>query len=357
MVILHIASIKNSPYSGVCVAVPQHIREQQKNQDVALINIKNIKIDGVEHQFDYKDSFSISSLPLPFNTPDIVIFHETYIVDYLKIYKQLNRNKIPYIIIPHGELSTEAQQKKWIKKKIANILFFGQFINSAKAIQCLSKREFEATKFGRKKIIGSNGIYMPECKKESWGNHFDFLFIGRLEARIKGLDIMLDAVTINADLLRAKNAKLHIYGPDFGGRYDMLLSMIKERNIEDIVILNHEISGKEKEEAILHSDIFIQTSRSEGMPMGILEALSYGIPCIVTEGTTLAEIVSLYDAGWSAKTDADSVAVQMKKAMLEKATWKKKSYNARKLISEHFIWEEVSNRVLEQYSQIIGHLN
>ena len=48
----------------------------------------------------------------------------------------------------------------------------------------------------------------------------------------------------------------------------------------EVVKLNREIDEEEKRQILLDTDVFIQTSRFEGMPMGILEALSYGLPCL-----------------------------------------------------------------------------
>ena len=112
-------------------------------------------------QMSFVKPFDIKQLPKPFDNPDIVVFHECYRPEYLKIAKNLRKNKIPYVDMPHGELRVEAQKKKHFKKVMANLLLFNDFANHAAAIQCLSNAEMEATHFGRKKFIGSNGISMP----------------------------------------------------------------------------------------------------------------------------------------------------------------------------------------------------
>ena len=178
MVILHIAALTENKYNGVCVVVPKHVIEQGRDNSVALLNIKNVWINELfEQQLSKKKTIDIAKLKSPFNAPDIVVFHEPYEVKFLKIAKQLNRLKIPYIIVPHCELTKEAQKKKWLKKKAANLLLFNKFINGAFAIQCLSQKELETTNFGKNKFIGTNGVDMPKIRKNDFNeNKINFTY-------------------------------------------------------------------------------------------------------------------------------------------------------------------------------------
>ncbi len=352
MVILHFASITDSKYSGVCVVVPQHIIAQQREAEVAFVNVRNYRIKNVSCQYDYYKNFKVSQLPAPFNKPDIVVFHEAYRIEYLKIAKELRKNKIPYIIIPHGELTKEAQKKKWLKKKVANLLLFNRFINGAKAVQCLSKRELDSTEFGKQKFIGTNGIALPIRKKEKFSTEgFKLIFIGRLDVYHKGLDILIDAVSSIKEYLKERGAKIEIYGPPWNNNL-LLSEKIKNNSLEGLVEVHSEISDG-KEDKLLDADVFIQTSRFEGMPMGILEALSYGLPCIVTEGTTLAEKINEINAGWGVETSAITVADSIKKAIEERETLTEKSINAIKLAETEFAWNSIVCQWFKEVRELI----
>lgn len=355
MVVLHIAKIKNVHYSGVCVVVPQHVKYQSEYASVGFINVNNIKIEGVGNQFEYCNSFSLEDLPYPFSKPDLLVFHEVYKKCYLKICKTLDCNNVPYVIIPHGELTQGAQKKKWLKKKVANFLLFNRFINGAAAIQCLSERELEATLFGKNKFIGTNGVDLPKIKKQSFSeNVVRFTYVGRLEVKIKGIDLLIKAIAEEKKNLSAKDYEFKIYGPDLYGQGDEIRKLIVNNDVGSVLSLNSEIFGSEKEKILLDSDIFIQTSRSEGMPLGMLEALSYGIPCFVTKGTGLGDLIQKYDAGWVAETNAEDIARVLTVAIQEKALYPQKGANARRLVEENFSWSNVAKSTIAKYSAIVG---
>ncbi len=354
MRILHIASIKNSSFSGVCVAVPAHIISQQSVEDVALLNITNDRIDGIDHQFVYNGSNWMTSVSTDFASPDIVIFHEVFYIEFPFIAKKIRENKIPYIIIPHGCLVTSALHHKWLKKKIAGLLIFNKFINSASAIQCLSENEKHNTFFKPDKFIGTNGINTPsEIKTNFRKQNIQITYIGRLDIKIKGLDLLLAAINSLRSILLEKNVLINIYGPDVSGSYKTLEKIIKVNDISNIVKLHPGISGEAKKKVLLDSDLFIQVSRHEGMPMGILEALSYGLPCIITNGTALDSIVAKYDAGWVAKTNADSIKTCLLDALSMHDRYNYKSANAITLINENFSWSKISCLAIQQYRSIV----
>lgn len=354
MVILHFASIDNSKTSGVSIAVLQHVAAQGQYAETALINTNGIQISEAPIQLPFYKPFDVRALPKPFDRPDLAIFQECYRPVYLSIAKNLKTNDIPYVIVPHGELGREAQKKKYFKKKVANVLLFNRFAEHSAAIQCLSKREYEETTFGTKKFIGTNGVVIPKEKKEVFSsNGMNIVYIGRLDAYHKGLDLLLEAVRLSKSILLENNCRIELFGPDYAGRFEHVWSLIQENDLQDLVSLNHEIVGADKARKLLDADIFIQTSRFEGMPLGILEAMSYGLPCLVTEGTAVGEIISEANAGWVAKTNAQDIAKRLAEAVYDRSKWAEYGKNGRKVVQEKYSWDVVAADAVRYYKSIL----
>lgn len=345
MVIVHIASIDPAVLGGVNIAVPRMLLSQSEHAKVCLVNLFGAAISGIS-TFTAGE-FTENTLPQPFNSPDLAVFHEVYRPAFLSLAQLLRKRGIPYIVIPHGCLTGQAQKRKWLKKAVANVLLFGPFLKRAKAVQYLSESEQKRSAFRYPDFVSGNGVQIPgpiPVKAPSDGCRL--LYIGRLEIAIKGLDLLLEAVEQKADLLRQCQGHLDICGPDSEDAHAWLHSQIRARNIADLVSVHDAVLGEEKQKLLLQADWFIQTSRSEGMPMGILEALSYGLPCIVTAGTGLAGLVEEYGAGCGCETSATGIADALQRALAQPGA---PSEAAAWLARERFDCRKIAQHAVEQY--------
>lgn len=352
MVILHILDVQKAAGNGVAVAVKNYATYEKEKNDVAIYCL-NDKIESAKLKvFNISDYASITNLPSPFNKPDIVIFNEIYKKKYINLYKYCKANGIKYVIIPHGSLNAGAQKNKKLKKKIANLLLFNKFICNATAIQFLNETEMSTSKFKYQKgIVHGNGVEIPKYKNESKNN--DLVFIGRYDVKVKGLDIIAEICHNNAEWFRDNNVKIMLYGRTSKNGLEELEEIVREKNVSDIMVINGPIYGNEKEKVLSECYGFLQTSRHEGQPMGILEALSVGIPCIVTYGTTFGEYVNDNNCGYGVNFDSKEIFEKIKKLYEDKANRNLLADNARKKSIKDFEWTKIIDKTCKEYKEII----
>ena len=182
-----------------------------------------------------------------------------------------------------------------------------------------------------------------------------------MDMHIKGLDLLVKAVAEDQKILRENLCCFKLYGPDCYDTKRKLTLLSEELGVGDLIEINGPVEKEKKEEVLLNTDIFIQTSRSEALPMGLIEALSYGIPCLVSKGTGLAGLINKYDAGWGEKKEdlvksketeeakVKRLAELLVNSINDKATYPQKSENAHQLIKEHFEIKKCTERLLVKY--------
>jgi glycosyltransferase involved in cell wall biosynthesis len=138
--------------------------------------------------------------------------------------------------------------------------------------------------FSPQKILSiPNGVKIESISCKNYyntNNIFRIVSIGRLISD-KGFDILLDAVS---DI---RNVHLDIFGKIKDEK--IWLKKLKSKKLQDIVTLKGLYRGLSN---ILPAyDLFILPSLREGMSNSLLEAMSCGLPCIVSDAVGNLEVI------------------------------------------------------------------
>jgi glycosyltransferase involved in cell wall biosynthesis len=154
-------------------------------------------------------------------------------------------------------------------------------------------KKFYEQEIGHKNVkIIENIVEPPQRIDVEKNNYCHFLYLGALN-KGKGIYDLLEVINSNKEEFRNK-IKIHIGG---NGEVDKVRAFIKERNIEDIVIFEGWVSGEKKYQLLSQADVYILPSYNEGLPISILEAMSYKLPIISTAVGGIPEVVEHLENG------------------------------------------------------------
>lgn len=353
MNIFHICNVTAKPDGIKSVLKKLSVKQKEIGNSVRTFSLKEGDSD-FEHLSSIRQFYKV----IQSDRPDIVIFHSIYYFLYIPFVIILWLRKIPYGIMLHGALSFENYKVSHIKKRIANILFFNQFIKHAKSIIYLNDNEYHNSIV---KTINSNYTIIPNgCDRilelnyetEHPNDPIQIVYIGRINRIHKGLDILLDAIELIQGSELCKKVRFTFYGDG----NDLELSWFKERiqQVSSIAEFKGPIYGECKDDVMRKSDIFILTSRFEGMPMGVLEALSYGLPCILTPGTNIGEEVKAADAGWLTDAKSDKIAEVINKAVKELYLKRNLLKSNAIELSKKYDWSNIAMMSINEYQKMIN---
>jgi len=144
------------------------------------------------------------------------------------------------------------------------------------------------------KLIVLNNIVTPPVSifPRSIDEKLHLLFLGEIR-QAKGIYDLLNVINDNKEILKDK-ILLRIGGIVVDGD---LNAFIEENGLSSIVAYEGWVSGSKKSECLEWADVFILPSYYEGLPMSILEAMSYARPVISTNVGGIPEILHSHENG------------------------------------------------------------
>ena len=280
-----------------------------------------------------------------FGRYDVVHFHAEGPCAMLWLPKLFGKRCIATI---HG---LDHQRAKWGRFARAYIMlgekcaarFADEIIVLSKGVQ-----QYFLDTYGRETKFIPNGVSKPEIREAEeitakYGLKKDdyFLYLGRLVPE-KGITYLIEAFR------QVKTEKKLVIA---GGSSDTetFAQMLKERAAGDERILfTGFVQGRLLEELYSNAYVYALPSDLEGMPLSLLEAMSYGNCCVTSDIEECASVTDDHGLTFP-KGDVKALAEVLQKLCDEPETVEDYQKNAQDYITRKYNWEDVTDRTLELY--------
>lgn len=171
------------------------------------------------------------------------------------------------LAIANYNLFISSDQKKQITSHLS--------VNNAKLLRSTLTKDF--------KIPNSNDVVINENKK-----FISVCWHTMEQYKRKGIFETLDALNLYREI--DNNFNWIIIG-GYGSGYNELQSKIESLGLENHITLLKNTSNEELELYLAKSDLYIQPSWHEGFGNAVLEAMSFGLPALVSRYTAQPEVV------------------------------------------------------------------
>lgn len=200
--------------------------------------------------------------------------------------------------------------------------------------------------YGRETIFIPNGVSEPEIRKadiieKKYGLKKGeyFLFLARIVPE-KGLHYLLEAFSkIKTD----KKLVIAGAGSHTGEYVDKISKMAGN---DKRVVMTGFVQGTELDELYSNTHLYVLPSDSEGMPIGLLEAMSYGCCCLVSDIPESAEVVE--DSGYTFQKGNVADLKTKLETLLQDESLAGIGTKAQKLVLEKYNWDSIVSYLVNE---------
>ena len=202
-----------------------------------------------------------------------------------------------------------------------------------------------------------NGVSTPTLRpprqiRERWSlQGGDYLFWAGRFSPEKGLHTLVDAFkTVKTDLRLVLAG-----GANHTESYVHRLSdSIKE---DSRIVQTGYVGGDLLDELFTNAAGFILPSEHEGMPVALLEAMSFGLPCLVSDIPPCREIAHTGSgvlAAFFPRKDSGALAENLTDLLSHQDAWRDLGRLAQSHVLTHYTWDAIAGKVEKEYEALLG---
>lgn len=255
------------------------------------------------------------------------------------------------VVTIHG---LDHQRAKWGRFASAYIMMGEKSaVRFADEIIVLSKgiQQYFMRNYGRKTVFIPNGVNRPEIRnadliRQKWRLEKDgyILFLGRIVPE-KGVKYLIEAFKkVRTD------KKLVIAGGS--SDTDVFLEESKRQAKEDgRILFTGFVQGRTLEELYSNAYIYALPSDLEGMPLSLLEAMSYGNCCLVSDIPECTEVIEDKAVVFQ-KSNVDDLRGKLQLLCDDEIAVQKYKNSASEFICRKYDWDRTAAQTVAIYKEL-----
>ena len=367
MKVVHVVSNIQAVSDGVADCVRHLAGALTSKMDVEVWALKSTGPEPSDIKVKLHDATKFAGILTPLNklgvspqmargirdrvkTGDIVHVHSLWMMQNNYAYKAVKGRDVKFCLQTHGMLSPYALSISSWKKKIVLALGQRTALKRADLLIATCDKEYEDIRnFGLKNPVAviPNGLDLPQL--ENVEKRKSVVFLGRIH-KVKGVDLLVEAWR-NIEG-KFKDWDLVIAGPT---ESDYAQGVIAQASKLKAVSFTGEIKGKEKEQLLTQSAVYVLPTHTENFGISVGEALACGTPVVTTTGAPWSGLIENDCGLWidlSVENLTKALEDMMSRPMDELV---RMGQNGRRWVERDFSWDEIARKTIRSYEWLLSY--
>ena len=297
------------------------------------------------------------ALTIAASEADIIHSHMLWMMPniYPGLIIKLSRSRSRLVMSPRGTLDPWEYQSHKLQKRIAWLggqrlnLQMCAVLHATAPMEC---RHFRDLGLRPPVAVIPNGVDIPDIASfpAETKNRRRLLYLARI-ARKKGVDLLLRAWR-NVQHLHP-DWELQVAGDPNGDYLVRMQELASKLGVKRVTFICP-VSAERKWQLYRNADLYVLATRGDNWAVSISDALSFGIPAIVSKEAPW-DGLETHNAGWWIDLSVDALTDCLSHAMdQESTTLSAMGRRGREWMSREFSWESVGAKMKTTYQWIIS---
>jgi glycosyltransferase involved in cell wall biosynthesis len=213
---------------------------------------------------------------------DLLVLHSGWTWHNARAAAMARSMGVPYLLEPRGAYDPSIVSRNRTAKKAWWVAVERRLVRGARAIHAFFDQErahLRSIGYAGPIVVVPNGADIATAPLWNGSEGSYALWLGRFDPEHKGLDLLLRSLLT---IPPAERPALKLCGPDWHGRKAGVHRMIASLGLSDRVHVEDAVYGDDKRAMLVAAAAFAYPSRWDACPNSVLEAISLGLPTLVT---------------------------------------------------------------------------